>query len=113
MATCEAPKPQNSLPTSEGFPCTGGSRWWLSEEGSGEGGRDLGGEQVGLHDAQPPGTPPRQAEHLLQREEAARNRKPLPEVGAVEEEEGPDGDVGEVGPVEDLRAGSGGHGMGG
>ena len=70
-------------------------------------GADLGGQQVDLHDAQPPGTPPSQANHLLQHEEAAGNRKPLPEVGTVEDEEGPDGDVGEVGPVEDLRAGSG------
>lgn len=70
-------------------------------------GADLRGEQVDLHDAQPPGMPPSQANHLLQHEEAAGNHKPLPEVGAMEDEEGPDGDVGEVGPVEDLRAGSG------
>lgn len=72
-------------------------------------GADLGGQQVDLHDAQPPSTPPNQADHLLQHEEAAGNSKPLPEVGAVEDEEGPDRDVGEVGPVEDLWAGSKGH----
>lgn len=76
-------------------------------------GADLGGEQVDLHDAQPPGAPPSQADHLLQRKEAAGSCKPLPEVGPVEDEEGPDGDVGEVSPVEDLQAGSGGHGVGG
>lgn len=73
-------------------------------------GTDLGGEEVDLHDAQPPSTPPSQADHLLQHKEAAGNHKPLPEVGAVEDEEGPDRDVGEVGPVENLWAGSRGRG---
>lgn len=86
------------------FPLTHRGPW----KGGGNGitdpmGTDLGWEQVDLHDAQPPCPPPGQAEHLLQHKEAAGNHEPLPEVGTMQDEEDPDGDVGEVGPVEDLR----------
>lgn len=69
----------------------------------------LGGQQVDLHDAQPHGTRHGCAHRLLQHKEAPGNQKPLPEVGSMEEEQSPDGDIGEVAPVEELQGGDTGQ----
>lgn len=62
----------------------------------------LGWQQVDLHDVETSHSRHGVSYDLLQQENQTWNHKPLPEVCTVDDEEDPDPDVGQVGPVEHL-----------
>lgn len=62
----------------------------------------LGREEVDFHDVQGRHAGRCQADGFLQEEQCARDQQPLPEVGPVQGEQEPHGEVGQMGPVEHL-----------
>ena len=62
----------------------------------------LGREEIDFHDVQGCHAGRCQADGFLQEEQCARDQQPLPEVGPMQDEQEPHGEVGQVSPVEHL-----------
>lgn len=62
----------------------------------------LGREEIDFHNALSLHAGHCQANSLLYEEQSARDEQPLPEVGPMQDEQEPHGEVGQVGPIEHL-----------